>query len=59
MHYKFGCSDEYEADYCVGCSALETNVGYAIDAAWNWLHAGFVNNFISKDTKTNLLRLNW
>lgn len=59
MQYKFGCSDKYEADYCCGCSALETNVGYAIDAAWNWIHAGFVNNFISKDTKTNLLHLNW
>lgn len=59
MRYKFACSDKYEASYCVGCSALETNVGYAIDAAWNWIHAGFVNNFISKDTKTNLLHLNW
>lgn len=59
MQYKFGCSDEYEADYCCGCSALETNVGYAIDAAWNRIHAGFVNNFTSKDTKTNLLHLNW
>jgi hypothetical protein len=59
MRYKFGCSDEYEANYCVGCSALETNVGYAIDAAWAWFHTGFVNNFISKDPETNLLHLNW
>lgn len=59
MQYKFRCSAKYEADYCCGCSALETNVGYAIDAAWNWIHTGFVNNFISKDTETNLLRLNW
>ena len=59
MRYKFGCSDKYEADYCVGRSALETNVGYAIDAAWTWFHTGFVNNFISKDPETNLLHLNW
>lgn len=59
MRYKFACSDKYEADYCVGCSALETNVGYAIDAAWTWFHTGFVNNFISKDTETHLLYLNW
>lgn len=59
MRYKFGCSDEYEANYCVGCSALETNVGYAIDAAWTWFHTGFVNNFISKDPETNLLHLDW
>lgn len=59
MQYKFGCSDKYEADYCAGCSALETNVGYAIDAAWTWFHTGFVNNFISKDTETHLLHLNW
>lgn len=58
MQYKFGCSDKYEADYCAGCSALETNVGYAIDAAWTWFHTGFVNNFISKDTETHLLHLN-
>lgn len=59
MRYKFGCSDKYEADYCAGCSALETNVGYAIDRAWTWFHTGFVNNFISKDPETNLLHLNW
>ena len=59
MRYKFGCSDKYEADYCTGCSALETNVGYAIDAAWTWFHTGFVNNFISKDPETNLLHLDW
>lgn len=59
MQYKFGCSDKYEADYCAGCSALETNVGYAIDAAWTWFHTGFMNNFISKDTETHLLHLNW
>lgn len=59
MRYKFRCSDKYEADYCCGCSALETNVGYAIDAAWTWFHTGFVNNFISKDPETNLLHLNW
>lgn len=59
MQYKFACSDKYEASYCVGCSALETNVGYAIDAAWTWFHTGFVNNFISKDPETNLLHLNW
>ena len=59
MRYKFRCSDKYEADYCCGCSALETNVGYAIDAAWTWFRTGYVNNFISKDPETNLLHLNW
>lgn len=59
MQYKFGCSDKYEADYCAGYSALETNVGYAIDAAWNWFHTGYMNNFISKDPETKLLNLNW
>lgn len=44
---------------CDGCSALETNVGYAIDAAWNWFHTGYMNNFISKDPETKLLNLNW
>lgn len=39
--------------------AIGDNVGYAIDAAWTWFHTGYVNNFISKDTKTNLLHLNW
>lgn len=47
------------ADYCAGYSALETNVGYAIDAAWNWFHTGYMNNFISKDPETKLLNLNW
>lgn len=55
MQYKFACSDKYEADYCCGCSALETNVGYAIDSAWNWFRTGFVNNFFS--SKIILLNL--
>lgn len=59
MRYKFACSDKYEADYCCGYSALETNVGYAIDAAWTWFHTGFANNFISKNPETCLLNLNW
>ena len=61
MWYKFGCSDEYEANYCAGCSALETNVTSVMQSmrAWAWFHTGFVNNFISKDPETNLLHLNW
>lgn len=59
MQYKFGCSDKYEADYCAGCSALETNVGYAIDAAWTWFHTGFANNFISLNPHTKEINLNW
>lgn len=59
MRYKFGCSDKYEADYCAGCSALETNVGYAIDAAWTWFRTGYVNNFISLNPHTKEINLNW
>lgn len=59
MRYKFGCSDKYEADYCAGCSALETNVGYAIDAAWTWFRTGYVNNFISINPATRRIHLNW
>lgn len=59
MQYKFGCSDKYEADYCAGCSALETNVGYAIDAAWTWFRTGYVNNFISINPTTRKIHLNW
>lgn len=59
MQYKFGCSDKYEADYCAGCSALETNVGYAIDAAWTWFRTGYVNNFISLNPHTKEINLNW
>lgn len=59
MRYKFGCSDKYEADYCAGCSALETNVGYAIDAAWTWFRTGYVNNFISINPHTKEINLNW
>lgn len=53
MQYEF---KSYK--YAVGC-AIGDNVGNAIDAAWNWLHTGFVNNFISKDTETHSLNLNW
>lgn len=59
MQYKFGCSDKYEADYCCGYSALETNVGYAIDAAWTWFHTGYVNNFISLNPATHRIHLSW
>ena len=51
--------DKYEADYCAGCSALETNVGYAIDAAWTWFRTGYVNNFISLNPHTKEINLNW
>lgn len=59
MRYKFGCSDKYEADYCCGYSALETNVGYAIDAAWTWFRTGYVNNFISINPATRRIHLSW
>ena len=59
MQYKFGCSDKYEANYCAGCSALETNVGYAIDAAWTWFRTGYVNNFISINPATRRIHLSW
>lgn len=54
MHYKFRCSNEYEACY----DAIGNIVGNAIDAAWTWFRTGYVNNFISKDPETNLLHLN-
>lgn len=53
MQYEF---KSYK--YAIEC-AIGDNVGYAIDAAWDWFHTGFVNNFISKDTETKLLNLNW
>ena len=59
MRYKFRGSDEYITEYCYHGYAIGNNVGNAIDAAWTWLHTGFVNNFISKDPETNLLHLNW
>ena len=59
MQYKFGCSSKYEADYCCGCSALETNVGYAIDAAWNWLHTGYINDLITANPLSHTIDLNW
>lgn len=59
MQYKFACSDKYEANYCVGRSALETNVGYAIDAAWNWFHTGYVNKFICLNPATHRIHLSW
>ena len=56
---EFRCSVEYEA-YMLMVGDVEGNdVCNAIDAAWNWFHTGFVNNFISKDPETNLLHLNW
>ena len=59
MRYKFRCSDEYEAYMLLVGDVEGNNVCNAIDAAWTWLHTGFVNNFISKDPETNLLHLNW
>lgn len=53
MQYEF---KSYK--YAVEC-AIGDNVGYAIDAAWTWFHIGLMNNFISKNPETNLLRLNW
>ena len=55
MRYEYRCSRNYEAyDNAVG-----NIVGNAIDAAWTWFRTGYVNNFISKDPKTDLLNLNW
>lgn len=59
MRYKFRCSNEYEAYMLMVGDVEGNNVCNAIDAAWNWFHTGFVNNFISKDPETNLLHLNW
>ena len=59
MRYNFRGSNEYITEYCYDGHAIGNNVGNAIDAAWTWLHTGFVNNFISKDPETNLLHLNW
>ena len=55
MRYEFRCSHNYEA---YG-NAVGNNVGNAIDAAWTWFRTGYINNFISKDPKTELLNLNW
>lgn len=55
MRYEFRCSRDYEA---YG-NAVGNNIGNAIDAAWTWFRTGYVNNFISKDTETHLLHLNW
>lgn len=55
MRYEFRCSRDYE-DYG---DAVGNNIGNAIDAAWTWFRTGYMNNFISKDTETNLLHLNW
>lgn len=59
MQYEFRGSHEYITEYCYDGCAIGSNVGYAIDAAWNWFRTGFVNNFISKDPKTHSLHLNW
>ena len=53
MQYEF---KSYK--YAIEC-AIGDNIGYAIDAAWNWFHTGYVNNFISKDPETHSLHLNW
>ena len=59
MRYKFAGSYNYRINYCHDGYVTGNNVRNAIDAAWNWFHTGFVNNFISKDPETNLLHLNW
>lgn len=59
MQYEFRGSYEYITEYCYDGNAIGNNVGHAIDAAWNWLHTGLVNNFISKDPETHSLHLNW
>lgn len=59
MRYKFTGSYKYRTSYCEDDGVTGNNVCNAIDAAWNWFHTCFVNNFISKDPETNLLHLNW
>ena len=59
MRYKFRCSNEYEAYMLMVGDVEGNNVCNAIDAAWTWFHTGFVNNFISRDTETHSLHLNW
>ena len=59
MRYKFRCSNEYEAYMLMVGDVEGNNVCNAIDAAWNWLHTGFVNNFISRDPESHSLNLNW
>ena len=55
MQYKYRCSRNSEAcGYAIG-----NNVGNAIDAAWTWIRTGYINNFISVDTKTKRISLNW
>lgn len=56
---KFTGSYKYRTSYCEDDGATGNNVCNAIDAAWAWLHTGFVNNFISRDTETHSLNLNW
>ncbi len=59
MRYKFTGSYKYRTSYCEDDGVTGNNVCNAIDAAWNWFHTGFVNNFISRDTETHSLNLNW
>lgn len=59
MRYKFAGSYDYRINYCHDGYVTGNNVRNAIDAAWNWFHTGYVNNFISKDPETKLLNLNW
>ena len=59
MRYKFAGSYNYRINYCHDGYVTGNNVRNAIDAAWNWFHTGFVNNFISKDPETHSLNLNW
>ncbi|WP_288795024.1 hypothetical protein [uncultured Megamonas sp.] len=55
MRYEFRCSRDYEA---YG-NAVGNNIGNAIDAAWTWFRTGYVNDFISIDTETGKIYLNW
>ena len=59
MRYKFTGSYKYRTSYCEDDGVTGNNVCNAIDRAWAWLHTGFVNNFISRDTETHSLNLNW
>ena len=59
MRYKFTGSYKYRTSYCEDDGVTGNNVCNAIDAAWNWFHTGYVNNFISRDPETHSLNLNW
>lgn len=57
--YKPGCSDSYAAYMEMAGNEVGGNTGHAIDAAWAWFRTGYVNNFISFNSHTKEINLNW